>query len=175
MIVQSNILSKQECDSILELTNNHEFKKSKASYSNGEASKNFRTSLDIEIPTPKIVEDILKPKLIEYGIDSLPSTIVILKYTKGKEFKRHTDTGELFPHRLKTLSIQLSDKDEYTGGDFLIFKSKGEEVLFEKTLGNMVLFDSDREHLVTPILSGTRYAMVMWFTDSNFIKQKSII
>ena len=68
-------------------------------------------------------------------------------------------------------SIQLSDGDEYEGGDLVIFPddSTDEERLLFRCKGTIILFPSYRPHCVTPVTKGTRNAIVGWIHGDAFV------
>jgi PKHD-type hydroxylase len=88
--------------------------------------------------------------------------------TEGGHYHWHIDHG---PHNLKprkiSLSIQLTDPSQYQGCDlqFQVSKSIG---VAPKTRGAVIAFPSFFLHRVTPILSGTRKALVVWATGPEF-------
>jgi predicted 2-oxoglutarate/Fe(II)-dependent dioxygenase YbiX len=94
----------------------------------------------------------------------------ILKYDIGCFFNKHVDMWEKYPHRYKTVIIQLSDSNEYEGG---IMKF-GTETL-NKNIGNVAIFSSDIEHGMEMIKSGTRYAFVVWLERDDFGIQKGLL
>lgn len=116
--------------------------------------------------------------LSKYDIEN---SCQISKYTSNINsfFAPHSDfSGEIRKNnpihtRKLSLSIQLSSEDDYEGGDLLLYyhqqstKLDGKPVLNEflvpKALGTVVVFDSRIVHEVTPIISGTRHALVKWY------------
>ena len=58
--------------------------------------------------------------------------------------------------------IQLSD--DYIGGELQIKDEDNNEITLESGLGNLFLFYSHITHRVKPVVSGTRYSLVNWFT-----------
>lgn len=60
-----------------------------------------------------------------------------------------------------SVSIQLSCPDSYEGGDFEFEEVKTTANFRAK--GTMILFPSYLRHKVSPVTSGTRYALVAWF------------
>jgi len=167
MIQQKIILTKDECNQIIDLVNHNDFTQSSTTNSLGETSiSDFRTSNDVVFNTTGFLENLLLPKLKPFGIKSLPKTAVLIRYDIGQEFKMHTDSGGIYGHRKKSISIQLSEEDDYTGGHMVVWGPEI-EILFDKTIGNMILFNSEKHHQVFPIFSGTRYSLVMWFSIEN--------
>ena len=116
--------------------------------------------------------------LSKYDIEN---SCQISKYTSNINsfFAPHSDFSGLVNQnnpihtRKLSLSIQLSSEDDYEGGDLLLYyhqqstKLDGKPVLNEflvpKALGTVVVFDSRIVHEVTPIISGTRHALVKWY------------
>ncbi len=92
--------------------------------------------------------------------------IVIIRYEVGDLFKWHVDRGapdSVAGDRVLGFSIQVSSPDEYTGGDLEFRPSCDVEALaIIRNCGSMILFSAEREHQVTPVLSGTRFSIVGW-------------
>jgi hypothetical protein len=91
----------------------------------------------------------------------------ILIYSEGGFFDQHIDTWWKYPHRLKTVCIQLSNGDDYEGGVMTV----GGEV-FDRTIGNTVIFDGTTFHGMELITRGTRYVFVIWLDreDMGIVK-----
>ena len=65
------------------------------------------------------------------------------------------------------MSIQLSDSDDYEGGDLeLMFRE--EPVKLDRTRGTLVAFPSFMLHRVTPVTRGTRWSLVAWITGPRW-------
>jgi len=86
-------------------------------------------------------------------------------------YHKHTDvwTGENTPtiDRKISFSIQLSDPDDYDGGE-LILDSMVNEQIMSKECGTLIVFPSNTPHQVTPVTRGTRYSLVGWVTGERF-------
>jgi len=180
MVKQEVLLTKQECQSIIDMIDLDNMGKSIVTYLNPNPNKTldtnktkkiseYRTSDEVKLFNNEYINNLLLPKFQKlFEIYSLPISVSFLRYQTGHEFKIHTDNLE--GNRVYTLSIQLNE--EYEGGNFYIYKDKQrkEKVQFNKTQGNVLVFDSNMEHLVEKITAGTRYAMVMWFERWNLKK-----
>lgn len=82
----------------------------------------------------------------------------------------HIDSGfsrDRAPRKL-SLTIQLSEPDEYEGGDLQILTGK-EAFTCHKTSGTVCAFPSFTLHRVTPVIKGTRRSLVVWLTGSRFV------
>lgn len=116
----------------------------------------------------------ISEKLKEFGIKSvkifetLQNISFIIKYEKGGKFERHQDVGKGTEWRYKTLIVQLSNGNDYEGGDLSIWDKNNNEIKVGKQKGNAVLFDASSYHQLHPIISGTRYSLVMWLPYESF-------
>ena len=77
-------------------------------------------------------------KLKEFGIKSvkifetLQNISFIIKYEKGGKFERHQDIGKGTEWRYKTLIVQLSNENDYEGGDLSIWDKNNNEIKIGK-------------------------------------------
>lgn len=94
--------------------------------------------------------------------------IQIFKYEIGDHYEWHTDWS---PHNNKkrklSMTIQLSESSEYSGGDLQILDGP-ETRIVSREIGHATVFPSWAVHRVNPILSGTRWALVAWATGKPF-------
>jgi len=101
--------------------------------------------------------------------------IETFQFTKYKEedcgfYNKHIDPmiGQYLPENRKlSLVLQLSDPDEYEGGDLYLHTGK-EPIIIEKKKGRMIFFPSYTLHEVTPVTKGTRYTLVGWVHGPAF-------
>jgi PKHD-type hydroxylase len=86
------------------------------------------------------------------------------------EYEWHNDTILVGDDSIRKISviILLSDKNEFSGGSFLVAPDGGrpKEILMKK--GRMVVFPSWIPHCVTPVLEGKRTTLVMWLYGKRF-------
>lgn len=83
-------------------------------------------------------------------------------YEDGGHYGWHTDIGPgSINHRKISITIQLSDSDEYEGGDFELWTGGGFQTTSRKK-GSAILFPSFTMHRVTPITKGVRRSLVLW-------------
>ena len=78
----------------------------------------------------------------------------------------HVDMTHQNLIRKLSLSVQLSDDDEYDGGDLEL--STKQSVIAPRNVGAAILFPSWTSHRVTPVTSGVRYSLVCWVTGPPF-------
>ena len=58
--------------------------------------------------------------------------------------------------------LQLSDYDEYEGGNLQLLDESGKSYFAPRNRGTMILFDSRTQHRVLPVKSGIRKSIVGW-------------
>lgn len=101
---------------------------------------------------------------ISHFIESLQFT----NYREGKGFyKKHID--KLCNHTIRKLSvsIQLSDPNEYEGGDLLLYEDEKPQKM-NREKGALIVFPSYVLHEVTKVTKGERNSLVAWVTGDNF-------
>ncbi|TDQ23831.1 2OG-Fe(II) oxygenase [Tenacibaculum caenipelagi] len=90
------------------------------------------------------------------------NNLQLASYTEGDFFDWHLDfgAGEISDRKL-SISMQLSDPDEYEGGD-LQFMLNQKIVSAPREKGTIIVFPSFMMHRVTPITKGVRKSIVGW-------------
>lgn len=96
--------------------------------------------------------------------DSFQYTIY---YGDGGHYDWHVDMGPGISNRKISCVLQLSDADEYDGGE-LQMNPGGNILTVPKQLGTICFFPSFMLHRVTPLNSGVRKSLVNWFCGANF-------
>ena len=74
----------------------------------------------------------------------------------------HVDVGPDNNHRKLSLTIQLSDENDYKGG---LFHLEGQPPFDESKFlkkGATIMFPSHYRHKVMPVISGMRKSLVIW-------------
>jgi Rps23 Pro-64 3,4-dihydroxylase Tpa1-like proline 4-hydroxylase len=92
----------------------------------------------------------------------------IKMYNEGDYFDSHNDgcvTNDLLEERKVILIIQLSEADDYTGGDLYIGNQH-----ISREFGSAVFFSANYPHYVTKITKGNRVCLVgrSWGPYTNF-------
>jgi len=93
-------------------------------------------------------------------------------YYSSKEngcYKSHVDqlTWKLSHNRKLSIVVQLSDPNEYEGGDLRLHTSH-DPILINKESGLVVMFPSYTLHEVSPVTKGERYSLVAWVHGPAF-------
>jgi len=105
-------------------------------------------------------------KCFHYSLTSIYD-VFLLKYELDNFYKAHLDLGGNATNRKISLIVQLSNEDTYTGCDTIMHLSH-EPVSINKTFNTGTFFPSYLLHEATPLLTGTRYALVSWATGEPF-------
>ena len=87
--------------------------------------------------------------------------------TEGGHYDWHMDlTTQPFPRKL-SMTVQLSDPDDYEGCDLQFYGSRQLETA-PRTRGSAIIFPSYVMHRVTPVIRGTRKSLVAWAAGPKF-------
>jgi PKHD-type hydroxylase len=93
-----------------------------------------------------------------------------LQYTiyegNGGHYDWHADLGPSISNRKLSCVLQLSDPNDYDGGELELNSGAG-SIKIEKKKGRIVFFSSFVLHRVTPVTSGTRISLVTWLSGRN--------
>ena len=133
----------------------------------------------------KIIQCINETNVNNYGyILKFVEDIQFAEYTSQTKgfYSKHTDCGNRFGMenfvdiRKLSFSIQLSDLNDYEGGELKFYtgkksiyanKEKGDTA--KKDKGTIILFPSHVLHEVTPVTKGIRYSLVSWVQGPNIL------
>jgi PKHD-type hydroxylase len=86
---------------------------------------------------------------------------------EGSHFGWHVDQVRQASHRKLSLSLQLTDPALYQGCDLEIHAGS-QTIAAPRTRGALIAFPAYMLHRVTPIVSGTRKALVVWTAGPPF-------
>lgn len=64
--------------------------------------------------------------------------------------------------RKLSVHVQLSDYNDYEGGNLELKDASGNMCVAPRTLGSVIIFDSRMMHRITPIEGGTRKSITCW-------------
>jgi PKHD-type hydroxylase len=107
--------------------------------------------------------------LWKFNIHSIIDSIQYTVYHEGGgHYDWHVDIGpNSINHRKISLTIQLSDPDEYEGGDLQIWTG-GDFKTIERKQGCVIIFPSFLMHRITPITKGIRKSLVLWVGGDHY-------
>ena len=177
---EENFLSNDEIQSILKYADKQELNFGKVGQKNNnlDSTKHIRRSKICWIKDNnlnwlynKIGSRILELNKEYWGFSL--SKLDYFQYTEYDEsyqghFDWHLDIGNTCNSiRKLSISIQLSDTDDYKGGE-LMFKNKHKEIISSKKKGTLIIFPSYILHKVQPVLKGNRKSLIVWFKGEPF-------
>lgn len=127
----------------------------------------LKTDPDI-LEIDKIIYSAMKSAIIKftstfpfYNAQYNDTGYQVLRYDKDDFFNRHSDRGNHILDSNRMLSVVYLCNDEFKGGDLIFFD------YFKVPLrkNSILIFPSNEmfQHMVTPILEGSRYTIVTWF------------
>tara|TARA_Y100001938_G_C7943722_1_gene355633 strand:- start:91 stop:720 length:630 start_codon:yes stop_codon:yes gene_type:complete len=82
-------------------------------------------------------------------------------------YTKHIDSRYGIMSRKLSLTVQLSDPDDYEGGDVLLHLGSEPHVA-NKLRGSITFFPSFVLHEVTPVTKGRRNSLVLWVVGPEF-------
>lgn len=107
----------------------------------------------------------------KFDLHSIKDSIQYTEYTDEDTggYDWHIDLGA-YPnnHRKVSISIQLSDSDDYEGGDLEFMTSALSPIKAPREKGTVIMFPSYLLHRVTPVTKGTRKSLVLWVGGTIF-------
>jgi len=103
-----------------------------------------------------------------FELDGFFQGFQFTKYTApGQHYTWHVDRGGGNGVRKLSVSVLLSDPNDYEGGD-LELQLGDEAEKTERIRGMATIFPSWTLHRVTPVTKGTRYSLVAWVSGPPF-------
>ena len=165
ILVQKNIFTKEECDSIIwnETENITNWNKMDRKYQSHPIIFNEKT---------KWIFDKLKyffENETNIKIRDLKETIHFHKFNVGDWFDIHDDDRD---RRLFSVGVLLNE--DFGGGDFILYNPN--EIILEKKAGNTYLFDAKIKHQITKIENKERYSLIWFLQNENLkIDKKSLL
>ena len=166
-------LSPQECRQVIELAGN--YPESEGLVGTGGDKASIRDStIRIILPGPdnewlfaKIEAAALHlNKEYKYDLRGFYEGMQFATYDRDGHYGWHSDYGRgVYSVRKLSLAVQLSDPDEYDGGDFE-FMATNEPA--PRQIGSLIAFPSFLVHRVCPVTRGRRMSLVSWISGPPF-------
>lgn len=93
----------------------------------------------------------------------------VIHYVPGKKHRRHADWNAETSCEKLGITIQLSDSDEYEGGDLRIASTNGQDIFTaSREKGAIIFWPSWIFHSVSTVKSGERWSFVARFYGPQF-------
>ena len=171
--------NKEELEKIYTDLENVPFEK--ATTLDGNSEKDVRSSRIKWIPKNKQWEWLYQ-KLMNMAVDAndnlwdfdLISADEKIQYTEylaedEGHYTWHQDIGPgMASQRKVSITVQLSESDEYEGGDLELWRGGNNVVTAERGAGVTVLFPSYLMHRVTKVTKGKRRSFVLWVGGQHY-------
>ena len=110
--------------------------------------------------------------MFHFDIQSMPEQIQYTEYydTNKGHYDWHMDIGTegFMKFRKISVTVQLSDSDEYEGGDLQVWSGGQYPNTAPRGKGNVVIFPSFMMHRITPVTKGTRKSFVLWLGGGHY-------
>jgi PKHD-type hydroxylase len=85
------------------------------------------------------------------------------------KYGKHVDRAINMCVRKLSISIQLTNPDEYEGGELKLYDGDDNEAnVMDKKQGTLIIFPSYVLHEVMPVTKGERNSLVTWVTGKQF-------
>ena len=110
-------------------------------------------------------------EMFHFDLWSMPENIQYTEYYASEKghYDWHMDIGtEELSQRKISITVQLSDSDEYTGGELQLWPGGTYPIQAPRGKGNVVIFPSFMMHRITPVLTGTRKSFVLWLGGGHY-------
>ena len=160
VFVKENVISHHRCDEIIEFGKNNVVKGVNKYPSSFQIS--FNSCL---LPLDHFVHSLLQEvwdeasSFIGTSIDFV-EPYELKQYNTTDFFSKHTDNYNSLSEdidRKITMSVQLSDDEDYVGGDLLILNQQS-----SRKKGSIIAFPSIFNHQVNHIVKGERWSLISW-------------
>lgn len=171
----NNAFSKEECQTIINIAKDKGLIKGKT---RGESDVRD-SKISWLYPDDKIdwvfrrVTDItlnLNERFFNFDLFGLNEGFQFTNYeAPSGKYGKHVDRGINMAVRKLSISIQLTNPEEYEGGELKLYDGDDEETnVMDKTQGTLILFPSYVLHEVMPVTKGERNSLVTWVTGKQF-------
>lgn len=110
----------------------------------------------------------LNKKCFNFDVTGFGEFLQFAEYKEGDFIHSHLDMGNTMIPRKLTLSVQLTDENDYEGGDIEVMTSAEHPLKLSRQRGAVLVFPSYIMHRVTPVTRGVRHSLVGWVTGPQF-------
>jgi PKHD-type hydroxylase len=169
-----NAFSKEECQTIINIAKDKGLIKGKSKresdvrdskiswlYPSDNLDWVFRRVTDITLN--------LNQRFFKFDLFGINEGLQFTNYqAPSGKYGKHVDRSINFPVRKLSISIQLTNPEEYEGGELKLYDGEEEGIVMDKTQGTLILFPSYILHEVMPVTKGERNSLVTWVTGKQF-------
>ena len=175
---QKQFLTEEECKKIIDYGNS--LRLLKGSTRGKDTAKVRKSDVAWIYPVPEmtwlferataVITD-LNSQFFKFDLWGFCEGFQFTKYkAPGGKYGAHIDKAMNQTTRKLSITIQLSDPKNYTGGEFKIIESseKNPGLFPPNEQGTLIAFPSFALHEVKPVTKGERYSLVAWITGPQF-------
>jgi PKHD-type hydroxylase len=170
----NNAFSKEECQTIINIAKNKGLVKGKTR--GNSAARDSKISwlypIDKMDWVYRRVTDItlnLNERFFKFDLFGINEGFQFTNYeAPSGKYGKHVDRDMNIPVRKLSISIQLTDPEEYEGGELKLYGGGEEGTIMDKTQGTLIIFPSYTLHEVMPVTKGERNSLVTWVTGRSF-------
>jgi PKHD-type hydroxylase len=169
----NNAFSKEECQKIINIAKDKGLIKGKTRGESDvrDSKVSWLYSVDNIDWVFRRVTDItlnLNERFFKFDLFGLNQGFQFTNYeAPSGKYGKHVDRGTNTTVRKLSISIQLTNPEEYEGGELKLYDSEKETVM-DKTQGTLIIFPSYVLHEVMPVTKGERNSLVTWVTGKQF-------
>jgi PKHD-type hydroxylase len=107
--------------------------------------------------------------MYRFDLDHRLSRMQLAEYPVGGHYVWHSDISSgAFSRRKLSITVQLSNPDDYNGGDLEFSSGRKNAKQDLRKQGLAVIFPSFLEHRVTTVTKGSRWSIVAWICGPPF-------
>jgi PKHD-type hydroxylase len=173
----NNAFSKEECQTIINIAKNKGLVK--GTTFNDDKTKDVRDSkISWLYPVDGMdwvfrrVTDItlnLNERFFKFNLFGINEGFQFTNYeAPSGKYGKHVDRAMNIPVRKLSISIQLTNPEEYEGGELKLYDGEEDGIIMNKEQGTLVIFPSYVLHEVMPVTKGIRNSLVTWVTGKQF-------
>jgi PKHD-type hydroxylase len=165
-LVFTGIFSAEECHRIFSLSQNRRQRAGTMMYARPNIRKSTIRWIEIQEDSEWLYQKVWDTfqavnRWFKYDLFGLVDEIQFAQYAVGDGFGWHLDAGGgQTSTRKLSMSVQLSDGNEYAGGDLELCACPRLDP--RRRRGTIIVFPSFLAHQVTPVTLGIRYSLVAW-------------
>ena len=172
----NNAFTKEECQTIINIAKDKGLIKGKTS---GDIKDVRESKISWLYPVDGIdwvfrrVTDItlnLNERFFKFDLFGINEGFQFTNYeAPSGKYGKNVDRGMNIPVRKLSISIQLTNREEYEGGELKLYDGDDDKAnVMDKTQGTLIIFPSYVLHEVMPVTKGERNSLVTWVTGKQF-------
>ena len=177
---QKKVFTKEECEKIINIAKNKSWSRGKIrsvkkclDYEKQDMRSSNICWISCDEETDWIFSKIiysafkLNADFFQFNISGMDEGLQFTNYKSSDRYDKHIDICYNAKVRKLSLSIQLTDPNNYEGGELYIYENR-KGTLMRKQQGDLIIFPSYMLHEVKPVTYGERNSLVTWITGEQF-------